>query len=189
MDWWSRWHARSAEKSAAPPSVPRRVRPICRKYCTKYLLGVTLGGGPHKPPTQSSQALGEPCWHYFSLLGASWAHFASLAAFVAPLGRFLCVLERSGLDFGAFLVRFWWILATQDNDFRSFFAQGCCHCRHALDATKPQFHWVGTHFARNALDAKNDEKSLPEPCACSVVPKSVACDARGYYCSALGTHL
>ena len=44
----------------------------------------------------------DPCWHYFSLLGASWAHFASLAAFVAALGRFLCVLERSGLDFGGF---------------------------------------------------------------------------------------
>ena len=42
----------------------------------------------------------------FALLGASWAHFASHAAFVAPLGRFLCVLERSGLDFRRFRVGF-----------------------------------------------------------------------------------
>ena len=41
-----------------------------------------------------------PCWHYFSLLGASWAHFARLAALVVALGLFLCVLGGSGLDFG-----------------------------------------------------------------------------------------
>ena len=36
----------------------------------------------------------------FSLLGASCSHFVPLAAFVAALGRFWCVLGRSGLDFG-----------------------------------------------------------------------------------------
>ena len=41
-----------------------------------------------------------PCWHYFSLLGASWAHFAVLPAFAVALGRFLRVLDRAGLDFG-----------------------------------------------------------------------------------------
>ena len=40
------------------------------------------------------------CWHYFSLLGASWPHFATLAAFVVALGRFWWAPGRSGLDFG-----------------------------------------------------------------------------------------
>ena len=43
-----------------------------------------------------------PCWHYFSLLGASWKLSMLLAAFVVALGFFLCVLNRSGLDFGGF---------------------------------------------------------------------------------------
>ena len=46
------------------------------------------------------------CWHFFGhlgalgrFLGASWALLALLAAFVVALGWFLCVLDRSGLDF------------------------------------------------------------------------------------------
>ena len=42
----------------------------------------------------------EPCWHYFSLLGASWLHLVLLTAFVVVLGCFLCVSGRSGLGFG-----------------------------------------------------------------------------------------
>ena len=42
----------------------------------------------------------EPCWHYFSLLGAPGTLFARLAALVVALGLFLCVLGGSGLDFG-----------------------------------------------------------------------------------------
>ncbi len=34
------------------------------------------------------------------LWGPSWTHFALPAAFVVALGWFLCVLGRSGLDFG-----------------------------------------------------------------------------------------
>ena len=37
----------------------------------------------------------DPCWHHFSLLGASWAHFVLLVAFVVVFGWFLCVLGRS----------------------------------------------------------------------------------------------
>ena len=37
---------------------------------------------------------------HFSLLGASWAHFLRLAAFVAFLGRFFRALGRSRVDFG-----------------------------------------------------------------------------------------
>ena len=42
-----------------------------------------------------------PCWLYFSLLGASWPHFARLAAFVVARNLFLCVLGLSGLEFYA----------------------------------------------------------------------------------------
>ena len=52
----------------------------------------------------------EPCWLHFSLLGASWALLALLAAFVLALGRFLRPLSRfglvpelTGLDFGGVL--------------------------------------------------------------------------------------
>ena len=55
------------------------------------------------PPTQSLLGLLEACWQYFSLLGASWALFAHLAAFLVACGRFFCVLGRSGLDFRGFL--------------------------------------------------------------------------------------
>ena len=47
----------------------------------------------------------EPCWHYFSYLGPSWGHSAPLAAFWITVGRFLCVLDRSGLDFEVFWER------------------------------------------------------------------------------------
>ena len=51
-------------------------------------FGVLLGGS-----WASFFALGR-------FLGASSAHFAHLAAFVVAISRFLCVLGRSGLDFG-----------------------------------------------------------------------------------------
>ena len=58
------------------------------------------------PPNSSSPATvrssQEPCWHYFSYLGLSWGHSAPLAAFWITVGRFLCVLDRSGLDFEVF---------------------------------------------------------------------------------------
>ena len=116
-------------------------------------------------------------------------HFALLAAFVVALARSWGVSDRSGLDFGAIWGRFWRELDTHGTTFRGFLVQGCCHCRHALNATKPQFYWVQTHFASNALDARNDKKSLLEPCAYSVVPESVPWDAQGYYWGALGSHL
>ena len=61
------------------------------------------------PPDSSGRHPGrsskEPCWHYFSYLGPSWGHSAPLAAFWITVGRFLCVLDRSGLDFEAFWER------------------------------------------------------------------------------------
>ena len=131
----------------------------------------------------------EPSWRHFSLLGASCAHLALLAAFMAALGGFVSVLEHSEHDLGTFWARFEVVLEAQDSNFQGFFVQGCCHFQHALNATKPQFYWVQTQFASNALDARNDKKSLLEPCAYSVVPESVPWDAQGCYWGALGSHL
>ena len=62
----------------------------------------------------------EPCWHYFSLLGASWTLWALLAAFVLALGRFLCPLNRFGLVPGSILEGFWEVLEVQNVDFSRF---------------------------------------------------------------------
>ena len=67
------------------------------------VLTTYRGGGPGPKGSKILNPflkLVRPCWHHFSLLGASWAHLASLAAFVVVLGCFWCVSGRSGLDFG-----------------------------------------------------------------------------------------
>ena len=131
----------------------------------------------------------EPCWHIFR----SWAlvkrifrvllRLLSLSAgFLAFWTALEAILERSRVHFGGF-----WRL--QEPIFQGFCAHACLRCPNALNATKPQFHWVETHFARNALDAKSDNKSLAEPRAKSVVPNSGPWDAQRYYWSALGLHL
>ena len=96
-----RWHARSAKNP------PHRCR--CPGVSNQYALSTALNtcfnnlrGGPPGPPTPRGLNLVRPCWLHFSLLGASWAHSLSLAALVVALRRFLCVLGRSGLDFGGF---------------------------------------------------------------------------------------
>ena len=67
-----------------------------------------LRGGQHawgQLGSQSVRSSWEPCWHYFSYLGPSWGHSAPLAAFWITVGRILCVLDRSGLDFEVFWER------------------------------------------------------------------------------------
>ena len=67
-----------------------------------------LRGGQHATgqlEAGSVRSSSEPCWHYFSYLGPSWGHSAPLAAFWITVGRFLCVLDRSGLDFEVFWER------------------------------------------------------------------------------------
>ena len=75
----------------------------------------------------------------FSLLGASWAHFSRLAAFVASLGRFFRVLARSGLDFGGFRVAPGRVLKLQGLIFRRFCMHARLRGRNAQNVTKPQF--------------------------------------------------
>ena len=92
---------------AEPLNPPHRFR--CPGVSNQYALSTALNtcfnnlrGGPPGPPTPRGLNLVRPCWLHFSLLGASWAHSLSLAALVVALRRFLCVLGRSGLDFGGF---------------------------------------------------------------------------------------
>ena len=65
-------------------------------------------------------ALLEPCWHYFSVSGAAWAHFAHLAALVIVHGRFWCILVRSRLDFGGVLEPPGMVLEVRNDDFCYF---------------------------------------------------------------------
>ena len=61
-----------------------------------------LSGGPAEPTDQTflkSGTVWGACWRLFSLLGASWLHLVGLAAFFVGLGRFLCVLPRTGPGF------------------------------------------------------------------------------------------
>ena len=72
-----------------------------------------------KDPDSCSKCV-TPCEHSFSLVGASWPHFARLAALVVALGRFRCVLGRSGLEFGGVLGPPGMVLEVQNDDFGLF---------------------------------------------------------------------
>ena len=111
------------------------------------------------------------CWDRFSLLSASWAHLVPLTAFVGALGRFLCVLGRSGLDFGGFRGvpgEFWRLRGVI---FRGFFVPvrlSCEKCWIRVSYCKNQYE---THVGDPALHAKNYEKWLSEPSKQNVLLK------------------
>ena len=61
-----------------------------------------LRGGPAEEKDQTfpnRRTAWGACWRLFSLLGASWLDLVGLAAFFVGLGRFLCVLPRTGPGF------------------------------------------------------------------------------------------
>ena len=100
-------------------------------------------GGPRIPPRVPS----------FVLLRLTWAHVGSfvrpgtllglvcwlLWRFVAALGRFWCILARSGLDFGGFRVAPGRVLKLQGLIFRRFCMHARLRGRNAQNVTKPQF--------------------------------------------------
>ena len=100
-------------------------------------------GGPRIPPRIRAGALtGLTLAHVGSFVrsGALLGRvFWLLWRFVAALGRFWCVLARSGLDFGGFRAVWGRVLALQGLIFRFF----CMHARlrrgNAQNVTKPQF--------------------------------------------------
>ena len=82
----------------------------CGGLCAAHgIPEITCLGGGNMPTDTRGRLIvrpsEEPCWHYFSYLGPSWGHSAPLAAFWITVGRFLCVLDRSGLDFEGFWER------------------------------------------------------------------------------------
>ena len=93
--------------SQTPPKIRRTARrcPGVSDQCVGYTAGNTcriyLRGGPGNPHSSIFSLLLGPCWPYFSLLGASWAHFAPLAVFVVALGWFFAASGRSVPDFGS----------------------------------------------------------------------------------------
>ena len=100
-------------------------------------------GGPRIPPRVPAVALtGLTLAHVGSfgrpgtLLGRV---FWRLRRFVATLGRFWCVLARSGLDFGGFRAVWGRVLVLQDRIFRPFCMHARWRRRNAQNGTKPQF--------------------------------------------------
>ena len=94
----------------------------------------------------------EPCWHYFSLLGVSWACFVALAAFVVTPGRFFGILGRSRLDFGGFRVGLGRVLELPASYFSMFLLHASLQCKKNSGCVKTiVFPWfflgfVHSHF-------------------------------------------
>ena len=84
-----------------------------------------LGGAKSIPPCRSKFFHVGAMLALLSLLGASWAHFSRLAALVGAFGRFSCVLECSGHDFGASWAPFSWLLKRPWPHFSRFFCTTC----------------------------------------------------------------
>ena len=96
----------------------------------------------------------DPCWHHFSLLGASWAHFVLLVAFVVVFGWFLCVLGRSCsiLEASKRVRRGFWM--PQGLIFRGFFARARMQCEKGPTGVLYWKNQYETHVGHPAHDAK-----------------------------------
>ena len=104
-----------------------------------------------------------PCWHFFR----SWARLKRIFrvllrllalsdVFFAFLNAPTTIFKRSGLDFRGFG-------ASKTMFFSCFCVLARLRCPTAANVTKPQFDWVGTHFASNTNDATDGKKSLQKP--------------------------
>ena len=103
--------------------------------------------------------------------------FWLLWRFVAALGRFWCVLARSGLDFGGFRAVWGRVLALQGLIFRPFCMHARLRRRSAQNVTKQFFN--GSEHTSQAMRAtlsivKNRSGTLAE---------EAAYDDRGQYAS------
>ena len=104
-----------------------------------------------------------PCWHFFRSWARLWRIFRVLLRLLALPAVFFAVFERSNSDFEALWARFSRFWSLQNHVFPRFFVLARLRCPNAFNVTKPQFYWVGTHFASNTNDATDDEKSLQKP--------------------------
>ena len=100
-------------------------------------------GGPRIPPRVPAVVLtGLTLAHVGSFVrsGALLGRvFWLLWRFVAALGRFWCILPRSGLDVGGFRVAPGRVLKLQGLIFQRFCMHARLRGRNALNVTKPQF--------------------------------------------------
>ena len=111
----------------------------------------------------------EPCWRHFSLLGASWAHFERLAAFVVALGRFFDLPEPFGLEFwrfwgglGSIFGGFGEVLEVQNIDFSRFWRATKAALRKCSDPYKTS---TGVVFCRDQhirAQCQNRLKFVPD---------------------------
>ena len=115
---------RTMKKSAALLAAPGVLNTIAFFACINILHFLSRGGlhgvidrvfGLHVGAMLAS----------LSLLGASWAYFSRLAARVGAVGRFSCVLECSGHDFGTSWAVFSWFLKRPWPHFSKFFCTTC----------------------------------------------------------------
>ena len=119
-------------KSAALLAAPGVLNPTAFYACLNILHFLTRGGGD-EPKSRSKLAMLGPCWHYFSLLGVSWACFVALAAFVVTPGRFFGILGRSRLDFGGFRVGLGKVLELLTTYFSMFLLHARLQCQKTPD--------------------------------------------------------
>ena len=123
----------------------------------------------------------EPCWRHFSPLGASWAHFALLAAFVVALAWFLCVLGRSGLDFGGVRDASGSILEAPGLHFSRFLGAFACSgagmawmLRPLQNTGRSGTKRTSEHAGHPARDAENEQESARQLLKQAIRPRACA---------------
>ena len=131
---------------------------LVENTCRNYLRGAQPSHRPKIP---------RPSWSHVGATFRSWALLGRVVRFLLRLLSLLAAFCASWSTPGLILegsrrVRggFWSVRAPS---FRGFCARARLQCPHALNVTKPQFYWIGTHFASNAHHARNCEKSLQQP--------------------------
>ena len=102
----------------------RRVKSYCMLLALTYCFAC-YRGGPHGVIGRVFGLHVGAMLASLSLLGASWAHFSRLAARVGAVGRFSCVLECSGHNFGTSWALISWLLKRPWPHFSQFFCTTC----------------------------------------------------------------
>ena len=101
-------------------------------------------------------------------MGPSWGHSAPLAAFWITVGRFLCVWDRSGLDFEVFWERLGSPWALFFEIFQRIWTDAGLFFELAPNTQKPRKNIISFFYDFRIscvlrTKQKNNEKSLPEP--------------------------
>ena len=128
MRFWSKKPTKNPSKTRPEPfkNPPRCSQRQACQTLLHFLLALNYyRGGPHGVIGRVFGLHVGAMLASLSLLGASWAHFSRLAARVGAVGRFSCVLECSGHDFGTSWALFSWLLKRPWPHFSKFFCTTC----------------------------------------------------------------